>query len=77
MELGNHAWGGKSEIVSAHVVGCVQKADRDPVQAASFAEARGMDKARRRCTNMHGLNLIGRHGRWNRKEGDEGVTHRL
>ena len=63
MELGNHARGGKSKVVSAHVVGCVQKADRDPVQATSFAEARGMDKARRRCRKMHPLNLIGRHGR--------------
>lgn len=36
-----------------------------------------MDKARRRSSNMHGLNLIGRHGRWNRKEGDEGVSHRV
>ena len=77
MEFGNHAWGGEAKVVSAHVVGCVQKADRDPVQTASFAKASGMDKARRRCTKMHALNLISRHGRWNRKEGDEGVTHRV
>ena len=63
MEFGNHAWGGKAKIVSAHIVGCVQKADRDPVQAASFAEAGGMDKARRRRSKMHIPNLIGRHGR--------------
>ena len=63
MEFGNHAWGGKPKVVPAHVVGAVEKADRDPVQAASFAEARGMDKARRRGRKMHTLNLIGRHGR--------------
>lgn len=53
MELGNHAWCGKAKVVSAHVVGCVQKADRDPVQAASSAESGGMVKAGRRRTKMH------------------------
>jgi len=53
VEFGNHAWGGKPKVVPAHVVGTVEKADRDPVQAASFAEARGMDKARSRDRKMH------------------------
>ncbi len=35
VELGNHAWGGKTKIVAAHVVGAVEEADRDPVQATA------------------------------------------
>ena len=33
VELGNHAWGGKTKVVAAHVVGAVEEADGDPVQA--------------------------------------------
>ena len=35
VELGNHAWGGKTKVVAAHVVGAVEEADRDPVQATA------------------------------------------
>ena len=31
VELGNHAWGGKTKVEAAHVVGAVEEADRDPV----------------------------------------------
>lgn len=35
VELGNHAWGGKTKVVAAHVVGAVEEADRDPIQATA------------------------------------------
>ena len=34
VELGNHARGGETKVVAAHVVGAVEEADADPVQSA-------------------------------------------
>ena len=42
VELGNHSWGSKAEVVAAHVVGGVEETDGDPVPCPALAEARGV-----------------------------------
>ncbi len=53
VELGNHPWYGKAEVVAAHVVGGVEQADGDPVPCAALAEARGVIGAGEECFQSH------------------------
>ena len=76
MKLSNHARGGETEVVAAHVVGPVEESDRDPVQAASRSKTGGVDGRLGGCGSRHDSTLRIQGVEGNRKGGEFGGTVR-
>jgi hypothetical protein len=75
VELGNHAWGGETEVVATHVVGPVEESDRDPVETAPRSKTGGVGGWLGGCDNRHGSTLRIQGVEGNRKGGEfQGVV---